>query len=370
MKGLIDSTLREGAQAVGVNFSLTEKKAILLAVGAIGIEELELGIASRADKYLPDLLKYSKRQLPSTSISLWCRCRQDEIWHAAELKPDVLSLSVPASDLHINKKLKKSRQWILSTLTDSIKLAKRSGLKKVSVGLEDASRADEVFLAELICCAQKAGAFRVRLADTVGVATPGSIARLIGVALQAAPIDIGVHTHNDFGMASANAIAALDAGADWADVATLGLGERAGCAKLEEVAGFLALHMKKNYDATKLRNLGSLVAKISRRSISANHPVIGREIFACETGLHLLGLEEDPKTYEPYNPEDVGAKRRLIYGGKIGRKNIMQRLTRINKTVPFEGLDGIFHHLRQRALELGRPLEDSDFLSACGKDLA
>jgi homocitrate synthase NifV len=365
MKGLIDSTLREGAQAFGVNYNKKQKETILLAVGKIGIEEIELGIASRSNEDLRHLISFCRHKLPQTAISLWSRCLNDDISYAAELRPDVLSLSIPASDLHIDKKFKKSRGWAVQTLENGIRFAKKAGIAKVSVGLEDATRADELFLEELAGVAYQAGAFRLRIADTVGIATPPQITALVKLLLQATPLDVGVHTHNDFGMGTANAIAALAAGAQWADVSTLGMGERAGCARLEEVAGFLALREGRDYLAKELPKLSRLVAKFAKRPISRNQPLVGSEIFSCETGLHLLGLEKEPRTYEPYQPECVGAVRRLVYGPKIGRQNMLHRLKTMHHSLAKNRVEQAFNQVREKAIKLGRPLSDNEFLAAC-----
>nr|MBF0222836.1 pyruvate carboxyltransferase [Desulfobulbaceae bacterium] len=364
MKGLIDSTLREGAQAIGINYSKEQKEAILVAISKLGIEEIEVGIATPLDTDLPELFKICRQKLPNTMTSLWSRCVDTDIIYAAELNPDVLSLSIPASDLHIDKKFKKSRDWALKTLANSINFAHNSGISNISVGFEDATRANISFLKELVLCAQQAGAFRIRIADTVGIATPREISTIVNTIIETTHLEVGVHTHNDFGMATANAISALETGADWADVSTLGIGERAGCARLEEVAGFLALQKGRSYLIEDLPKLSQLVSNFTKKNIDKNQPIVGSEIFFCETGLHLLGLEEDPKTYEPYQPEHVGAKRHLVYGGKVGRKNTINRLTKLTKSIPKIDIDRFFHDVRNKALTLGRPLNDTEFLSA------
>ena len=140
--------------------------------------------------------------------------------------------------------------------------------------------------------------------------------------------DLAVHTHNDFGMATANAVAALEAGAVWADATVLGLGERAGCARLEELVGYLRLEKGQTGLAPEhLKGLAEYVADRSARSIDPARPLIGDRIFTCETGLHLQGLQKDPVTYEPYPPEQVGAERRLLFGAKCGRRALIERIS-------------------------------------------
>ncbi|HSH13828.1 MAG TPA: pyruvate carboxyltransferase [Desulfurivibrionaceae bacterium] len=320
MKGLIDSTLREGGQMVGVNFTLDQKLAIVARLDRLGIEEIEVGIATRLDQELPALLAGCREMGSRARLALWCRCREEDIEEAARLKPDVLSLSIPASDLHITKKLGKNHGWVLTTLARSIKMARELGCRLISLGLEDATRAGKAFLEEIIATAMAAGIDRIRLADTVGVATPAEMADLVRTLKGRFAIEVGVHCHNDFGMASANSLAAIEAGADWADVTVYGIGERAGNARLEEVAGFLALRGRRRYVVRELKELVALAAGCCGKEIDPHHPVVGAKIFHCETGLHLQGLEIDSSTYEAYPPEAVGAGRKLLYGGKIGRR--------------------------------------------------
>ncbi len=365
MKGLIDSTLREGTQTIGVNFSFAQKQAIAEALIKIGVEEIELGTASHFDMELPCLIKYCRKFKSKSSFSVWSLCRTESIDYAASLAPDVLSLSIPVSDLHIRKKLRKSRQWCIDTLNNAVQYAQGLGIKKISLGLEDATRADANFLYELIKQAERCGVFRVRLADTVGIASPSSIQKLIAGVMANCSLEIGVHTHNDFGMATANCLTALEAGAHWADVTVLGLGERSGNARFEEVAGFLALQNGRAYQTDRLTTLCSLVSEAASKYIDPHHPIIGHKIFACETGLHLQGLENDPTTYEPYNPKYVGATRHLIYGQKIGRHNLGNRLANLNLPSSPDYIEKTFRTFRDKTKELGRPLEDNELIALC-----
>ena len=368
MKGLIDTTLREGAQTTGISFTLAQKQAIVKALIKTGVEEIELGIATPFDHDLPSLVDFCKKSTnKNLSYSLWSMCRKSDIEYAAGLKPDVLSLSIPVSDLHIVKRLNKSRGWVLRTLRETIAWAKHLGFKKMSLGLEDATTAEASFLAEIMKTAEENGIFRLRFADTVGIASPLSIRNMITAAKADYSMEIGVHTHNDFGMATANCLTALEAGADWADVTVLGIGERAGNARFEEVVGYLALQKGRHYRTENIRELCNLVSQAANQEISARHPVIGHDIFTCETGLHLQGLERDPMTYEPYAPQKVGARRRLIYGAKIGRNYLRKRLTALAIPLPLEHINELTNHVRIKASELGRPLEDAEIMDLCAE---
>ena len=335
MQGLIDSTLREGAQSVGVHFSKQDKIKIARTLAEIGIEEIELGIAAVGAEQLDDLFSSCRPLTNGSRLALWCRCKNDDIAVAARLQPDVLSLSIPTSDLHLREKLGRDRKWAAANLRAAIHQAKDLGLKYISVGFEDAGRADPLFLEQLAQIVDQNGGHRIRLADTVGTCSPGRIQEMILNLRRTTAIAIGIHAHNDFGMATANTISAIEAGADWGDVSTLGLGERAGMAKLEEVAGFLALqHRRPGYRIDLLKTLCETVGKAAGRTILPHHPVIGEDIFACETGLHLQGLLREPSTYEPFNPQLVGSERRLLFGIKAGKRAVQEFLTRREQNAP------------------------------------
>ncbi len=326
---IIDTTLREGEQTPGLSFSFAEKMAIVGGLVKIGIAEIEAGIASPLAVGLGDFLDACRKAHAGLAISLWCRCRSEDIAWAAELGPDILSLSIPVSDLHLNQRLGKGRDWARRAMLAAIAEARSLGLR-VAVGFEDASRAEPGFLVEMAGSAHRQGAERLRLADTVGICSPVEMARLVTLIKEEVPgCTLAVHTHNDFGMASANAVAALEAGAGWADATILGLGERSGCARLEELVGFLCLTNRNSSMAPEhLGRLADYVAKVAAVRIEPSRPVIGERIFTCETGLHLQGLQRDPRTYEPYPPERVGAERRLLFGAKSGRRAVGDCLAR------------------------------------------
>jgi homocitrate synthase NifV len=363
MHGLIDSTLREGSQTFGLSFSLIQKKAIFTGLCRTNIEEIEIGLATPFDEDLPELIKFSREYDSNRRIALWCRCRRDDILFAASLKPDVLSLSIPVSDLHIEQRLGRDRVWALAAAKEAIVEARRCNFKTISLGLEDATRAEISFLDEMVKTAIEAGVDRLRLADTVGIAAPFEIINLVKKIKSFGPIEVGVHMHNDFGMATANSLAAFDAGADWADVTVLGLGERAGNARLEELAGYLALRRKTGYRLEAILELAKIVAAVSGRTISPHMPILGDKIFYCETGLHLQGLEKDPSTYEPFSPESVGACRKLRFGSKIGRRALLDCLRDMNINRAKFDITEMIRKGRQKAEAIGRPLEKEEMLT-------
>lgn len=363
IKGLIDSTLREGEQMAGVYFTLEQKVDIVRRLGQVGIEEMELGVVSADDPEISDLLARATQEAPVARLALWCRCLPRDIEAGIRLRPDVLSISLPISDLHLQKRLQKDRPWVLSQLTSAVAQARAGGIPYISLGLEDATRTDPEFFWAVCRHAAAVGVDRVRLADTLGVLTPTQLARMVKRCKQEFPLEIGVHTHNDFGMATANTIEALEAGADWADVSVLGLGERAGIARLEEVIGYLRLMRgRSQYDTTQLIGLCKAISRATSIPIYPHHPIAGRRIFACESGLHLDGLAKDSATYEPYPPERVQGTRKISLGKKAGHNAVLIKLRDLGVEISREEISCLVPRLRSVSRGLGRPLSDGEVL--------
>lgn len=364
---IIDSTLREGEQTPGVRFTQDDRCEIILQLCRAGVEEIELGIASIKNGHLPELVTEARKILKETGggqrLGLWCRCREEDIAFAATCRPDVLSLSIPASDLHISQRLGKDRAWILRRLQTSVAQARAVGIPLISLGLEDATRADREFLRQLASSAAACGVQRLRLADTVGIGCPASISSLVQMIRSQSGLACGIHTHNDFGMATANAIAALDAGASSIDATILGIGERAGNCRLEEAMAFLCLQRgKEGYRIELLPGLCRMVSRITGIPISSTHPVVGPAIFTCETGLHVHGLTINPDTYEPYSPDRVGAVRTLRFGSKSGKRAIGNHLAALGHPVNDSMAEALSNHLRGLASSCGQGLSALELL--------
>lgn len=321
LKGILDSTLREGAQAPGIHFNYGQQLAIIRTLVRLGVDEVEVGTASPRVAQLPALVKGAKEIAePDCRVALWSRCLADDIHFAAACRPDVLSLSIPVSDIQLRTKIRQSRSGALGILTKAVGMALDMGIPFVSVGLEDASRAEMDFILRVVECAEASGASRIRLADTVGIFSPGKMSRVVSNVCANSTLPIGVHTHNDFGMATANAIAALESGAAWIDATVLGLGERAGSCRLEEVVGYLCLCRGiGSYRPEILPVLCRQVAEAAQIAVAGSHPVVGEGIFTCETGLHVHSLARDPRTYEPFDPGRIGMRRSLLFGAKTGK---------------------------------------------------
>ena len=231
---LIDTTLREGAQLFGAYFSLDTKEKIISGLLALGVDEIEIGWVGQEG--LDELVSRVQGRTGKTRLSVWTPCRAADIKIAAQLQVDRVNIGVPVSDMHMGKRLGTGRAGLLERLASTVLTAGLLGIEYVSVGLEDISRADRTFALTAGQLAQEMGASRVRLSDSVGIMTPQLMGDLTRAFRRHLDMDIAVHCHDDFGMATGNAITALQAGADYADASVLGIGERSGLAATEALA--------------------------------------------------------------------------------------------------------------------------------------
>lgn len=366
---LIDSTLREGAQAYGIYFGTGVKRRLAELLAAARVDELECGWVGQPG--LPDFLDWAAQTLPrpevgGPALSLWCPCREGDAREAARLAElgliQRLNIGAPSSALHREKRLGLSRTELLGRVRGVVAAAKTAGLGYVSVGLEDISRADGNEALDLAFAAVGAGAGRVRLSDTVGLLTPSATATLVLRFVEELPVPVALHAHNDLGMATANAVTALECGASFVDVSVLGLGERAGIASLEQVAAWAAQQAgaSHRYDLLPLRAACLLAGKTARVPVVRNRPVVGADIFAAESGIHVHGLLRDPALFEPFAPETVGACRRLGLGGKSGGAALTSALARLRQPASCD--TGLMDRVRGLAEGLGRPLTDKELL--------
>jgi len=280
---------------------------------------------------------------------------------ASSFCPDLLSIALPVSDLHLGKRLRQNRDWAIRSIKGIVQFTQRAGVQYVSLGLEDCTRASLDFLDRVVNESIVAGCDRIRLGDTLGVAAPTRIEELVK-RYRGRGVEIAVHTHDDFGMATANAVTALDNGADWADASVLGVGERAGIAKLEVLLGFLNLQRNiSKYNLHKLKPLMDLVAFAAGETIQRRHPVFGDALFECETGLHLDALAKDAATYEPFPPEAVGSRRARYIGMKAGRNAVVYAAAQQLITIAHSSVDSACAAIRSHSRRLGRHLTEDEF---------
>jgi homocitrate synthase NifV len=305
---MVDTTLRDGEQAPGVVFTTIEKLEIATALARIGMDEIEAGIPAMGEGACCDIKKIAALHLPCI-LSSWCRADQKDIEKAAACKTPGVHISFPTSSILL-KTFGKDKAWVMKSLAQLVRFA-RKYFDRVSVGAQDATRTQQDFLYEFSALASEAGAHRVRIADTVGMISPSTVMNLIaGLTARVPGLDFEFHGHNDLGMATANAVTAVDAGASALSVTVNGLGERAGNAPLEEVA--MALFEKGGYggtiNKTLITELCLLVARASGQQIHPSKPIVGCNVFRHESGIHCSGLLKEPCSYQLFESETIGKK--------------------------------------------------------------
>ncbi len=350
---LIDTTLRDGEQAAGVGFTEAQAATIAEAVAGAGVPELEIGIPAMGDKEIAKMSRIA-RLLPGVRTTAWCRALERDIEAASASGVTAVHLSFPVSRSHLAV-LNKDIRWCFEAVESLVPLARRR-FSYVSIGGQDASRAPIDVLVHFARHLASVGADRLRVADTVGRWNPLECAEVVARLRATAPeLTLGVHTHNDLGMATANAIAAVAAGAHAVDVTVNGLGERAGNAALEEVVMGLeiSLGVPTGIMTQELSALSSLVAEASQRPVHVSKPIVGEAVFSHESGIHVHALLRDATSYEAFAPERVGhAARRFVLGkhsGTTARQHLLGSAARAGVGSPGAECSHPAHALRGAA---------------------
>lgn len=348
---LNDTTLREGEQAPGIAFTTTEKLEIAESLAAAGVTEIEIGTPVMGADEIETIRAVVARRLP-VRLMAWCRMTSLDLDAAIESGVHAVNLSLPASDIELAAKLGLDKAGALQVIDHMVRRAAAAGFF-VAVGCEDASRANRDHLARVIETAARAGASRVRLADTVGVLDPFSTFELVTQLVAQSPIDLEFHAHNDLGLAAANTLAAIRAGARHASVTVLGLGERAGNAALEEVAAAMAVldGADTGIELTALPDLAAQVAWAARRQTAAIKPVVGADVFTHESGIHVAGLLKDSRTYQGLDPALVGRCRRIVIGKHSGATAIAHVLSESGRDLDPDLAAAMVARVRREAAE-------------------
>ena len=318
----LDTTLRDGEQRPGISFTRKDKLEVARALDAWGIGILEVGIPAmgRAERTTLDALHSAGLK---AEVLVWNRLTDADLDLCLAAGYPSVHFSVPVSDVMLSGKLGRDRRWALDQVDRVVGRAAEAGLK-ISLGAEDSSRADFGFLCSVYDRAVRAGATRVRYADTLGLLTPARTLREIGALAATVGVPIDFHGHDDFGLATANTLAAHEAGAQVLSCSLLGLGERAGNAALEEVAAVLDFLSPQGSVPASGRNFSQLVAACRLAADRAGVPVpthkalVGEGVFSHQSGIHVDGLLKDSRTYEAWPPETFGGRRRLRFGKHSG----------------------------------------------------
>jgi methanogen homocitrate synthase len=317
---ICDVTLRDGEQTPGVLFTKEQKLAVASELDSMGIEVIEAGFPVVSDNE-KETVKAIANQGLNAKICCLSRAVKGDVDAALECDVDIVSIFIAMSDMHLKHKYHRSLEDMLGCAKETIEYATEHGLK-VRFAAEDSSRTPvdrlkEVFReVETECKVQY-----LSLADTVGILNPTTTHYLVSEIYKSVNTAICIHCHDDLGMATANTLAAAEAGAKQLHTTVNGIGERAGNASLEEV--MVALRVQygiDRYDTTRLTAISKMISEYSGIKPSANKAIVGQNAFSHESGIHVAAILEEPRTYELFLPEMVGGKRNLIVGKHTGKK--------------------------------------------------
>lgn len=359
---IVDTTLRDGEQATGIAFTVKEKVEIAKMLSSIGVKEIEAGTPVMGFDEAEAVREIISLKLPARILT-WNRVLSKDVEASLSCGVKALYISCPVSDLQIEKKLKKTRKWVKERFLRLIPEIKKEGYY-VACGLEDASRAELSFVAEICHLLKGLSVDRIRICDTVGILTPFKSFELIQFLKDKINTPLEIHTHNDFGLATANAVASIKAGAGYASVTVNGIGERTGNASLEEVVMVMERleGIKTCINTRRLKELSILVSEFSKRPVPVNKPVVGEMVFSHESGIHVDGVIKDPVCYEPFPPEKVGAKRHLLIGKHSGAGAVIYKLKTMGIFLNKDDALMLIPFIREMAEEKKRAILDSELL--------
>jgi 2-isopropylmalate synthase len=371
-----DTTLRDGEQSPGCSMTKQEKLQVAHALEELGVDILEAGfaIASEGDF---DAIDAIAREIRKPRITSLARARKEDIEAAAKsiehAERGRIHTFLASSDLHLEYKLKMTRAEALDRTAQSVRLA-RTYVDDVEFSPEDSTRTDPNFLVQMVRVAIEAGATVINMPDTVGYSTPEEYGAMFRRVRQEIPeidargVILSSHCHDDLGMAVANTLAAIAAGAGQVEVTVNGIGERAGNAALEEVAAIL--HVRKdhfpaahNLKLERLYPTSEVLSSIISIKPAANKAIVGANAFAHESGIHQHGMLSNPLTYEIITPSLVGVPHnRMVLGKHSGRHALQHRLAELGVQLSGEELDATYHRFVALA-DRKKNIYDQDLIS-------
>ncbi|MBR1609875.1 MAG: 2-isopropylmalate synthase [Methanobrevibacter sp.] len=359
---IFDTTLRDGEQTPGVALTVDEKIQIATKLNNLGVDKIEVGFPASSQGEIESAKQIKALDLNSTLVGL-ARSLKRDIDAVLDADLGYVHTFVGTSPLHRDYKLKMSKTEIIDTAVSGIEYAKDHGLT-VEFSAEDGTRTERDFLFEVFNQAVSAGADVLDVPDTVGILTPILTHELITDIKDNFKTPISVHFHNDFGLATANTLTAIECGANQAHVTVNGLGERTGNCSLEE----LVMSLKSAYgvdlglDTTRLYSLSNLVGRLTGVKMPVNKPIVGDNAFAHESGIHVHGILNNASTYEPMSPEMVGHSRRIVLGKHTGANAIKSKLKEYHIDLNSEQFDKVFAEIKSLG-DSGKCVTDDDLIA-------
>lgn len=365
---IFDTTLRDGEQTPGVALTVDEKMQIAQKLNNLGVDKIEVGFPASSKGEIESAKRINSLSLDSTLVGL-ARSLERDIDAVIESDLDYVHTFIGTSPLHRDYKLKMSKQAILETAVNAVEYAKDHGLT-VEFSAEDATRTERDFLFEIFNSVVDAGADFLDVPDTVGVLTPVFTRELITDIRNNFSAPISVHFHNDFGLATANSLTAIECGANQAHVTVNGLGERTGNCSLEELVITLkvAYGIDLGLDTTRLYSLSHLVGRFTGVKMPVNKPIVGDNAFAHESGIHVHGILNNANTYEPMSPELVGHSRRIVLGKHTGANALKSKLKEYHIDLNEDQFCKVFEEIKSLG-DSGKCVTDDDLIAIATTEL-
>ena len=374
---IFDTTLRDGEQAPGFSLRPDEKLQLARQLDTLGVDIIEAGfpIASPADA---DAVRRIARDVRRPIVACLARCRREDIeragWAIEPAERGRIHTFIATSDLHLQAKLRITREACLEAAVDGVRLA-RNYVADVQFSAEDATRSDRDFLCRVIETVIRAGATTINLPDTVGYSTPDEIAEFFSSIRARVPgadrVTFSTHCHDDLGLAVANTLAAVQAGATQVECTVNGIGERAGNAALEEIV--MAFRVRPDrmpfetaIDTRQIYPASQLLTQLTGQGVQANKAIVGRNAFAHEAGIHQDGVLKDPRTYEIMRAEDVGAPwQPLVLGKHSGRHAVQRRCAALDLNLSPNEIGEVYRALMAIADDR-KTITDADLVACVG----
>ena len=363
---VLDTTLRDGEQTPGISLTKNKKLRIATKLDEIGVNSIEAGsaVTSVGER---EAIKEITSQGFNAEIVSFARTLEKDIDYCLECDVDAVNIVVPTSDLHLKYKLNKTQDEMLNQAVRVVSYAKDHGLA-VELSAEDSTRTDIEYLKELFKATIDAGADRICPCDTVGMLSPLKSFKFYKEFINLG-VPVSAHCHNDFGLAVANTLSAIDGGVKRFHGTINGIGERAGNAAIEEVVlGLNTLYIDpitkdKKYDMdikiNQLYNTSKLVSRLTGAYLQPNKAIVGENAFAHESGIHADGVSKNTATYEPITPELVGHKRKFIVGKHVGKSGLQSRLNELGIESNEEQTQDIFNKVKELG-DKGKTVTDTD----------